>query len=758
MSSARRNIGLEPGSNWADSALDTLKPREPCTICQRLVDFLFSCTEEEPDVDDLSECILATWSVITHNDGCPTCRKVVKTFSRLDASDSCTEGAYIRVKQPWNGNFVIILRRDCQDEDQDIGFSLSPLGDDTPWAGFLSGVLVDASWVDIGRIEKWLAQCNSSHNGVCRDAPGMTGIELPDILYLVDVENKCIIVANGIPKYIALSYVWAHASNQCELTKENLVFMKQPGSLNSHQISSRMSGTVRAAMSLGQSIGVRYLWVDRLCIIQNDPLRKAEQIDAMGGIYLHSYLTLAVADSGDSSSGLRGIQSVTQPRHLPQTVYTFHASPRSVTAFIYPFMWSSPVYDTRGWTFQEQMLAKRTLKFTPDGMRWICQSCDWKERQVDWQFPLSGWNSNGKNMTYIYTIWPNVKLWDNMLQGYLERHLTYEDDILRAFAGITKVLSGGFPGGFHFGLPELFFDAALLWRPESFLERRNSTTGVALPSWSWCGWKGKIRSGINGFGIEHIQSDPVVEERGRQIITFPCKSRWKKTTVDRCKLVDVYNLWHVFRDDALPQRFDPAKPLPPGWSVHRSEEGIAYYTHQAAPGHKFYYPIPTTYDWENVPAEIWGPVLQLTTLQVFLHIGRPLCFPDSEEEEDEDDGSDRFGMFSLVDSHNEWVGVLHVNLEPTDDSRILGERCELIMLSSSLTRNDLSDESSTLKSDLPELASDVGGNISKWYEFINVMWIEWKENIAYRKGIGRVLHKVFDDDEFSSYSRVILLG
>lgn len=158
-----------------------------------------------------------------------------------------------------------------------------------------------------------------------------------------------------------------------------------------------------------------------------------------------------------------------------------------------------------------------------------------------------------------------MKLWDNILQDNLNRHLTYEDDILRAFTGITKILSSGFPGGFHFGLPELFFDAALLWRPRSFLERRTSNTGVALPSWSWCGWKGKISPQINGFGTEHIRNDPIVKERGRQIIIFPWKFPWRKTTVDQRKTTDVYNLWHRFRDDVPPpSRFDPTKPLPPG--------------------------------------------------------------------------------------------------------------------------------------------------------------------------------------------------
>lgn len=222
-------------------------------------------------------------------------------------------------------------------------------------------------------------------------------------------------------------------------------------------------------MRLSQLIGVRFLWVDRLCIIQNDHLRKAEQIDAMGGIYFHSYLTLAVADSDDSRSGLRGIKGVTQPRHLPQIVYTFNASPHSVTAFRL-FKRPPTVYNDRGWTFQEQMLARRILKFTDSGMHWIRQTCDWQEQQVDRQFPLSGWSSANKNIMYLYTIWPNVKLWDNLLQKYLERHLTYEDDILRAFTGITKILSGGFPGGFHFGLPELFSTQPCCGDPNAFLK------------------------------------------------------------------------------------------------------------------------------------------------------------------------------------------------------------------------------------------------------------------------------------------------
>ena len=105
--SAELNVGLEPSCIWPDAALDLPKPVEPCSICQRLVDYSeSSCTEEEPDSDTHSACVLATWSAIRHNDKCLTCRKVVRTSSRLGASDLCTEDAHIRVTQPWEGNRI----------------------------------------------------------------------------------------------------------------------------------------------------------------------------------------------------------------------------------------------------------------------------------------------------------------------------------------------------------------------------------------------------------------------------------------------------------------------------------------------------------------------------------------------------------------------------------------------------------------------------------------------------------------------------
>lgn len=65
--------------------------------------------------------------------------------------------------------------------------------------------------------------------------------------------------------------------------------------------------------------------------------------------------------------------------------------------------------------------------------------------------------------------------------------------------------------GFLFGLPQHFFDAALLWVPTEHLgPRQDTTNGVAsceFPSWSWVGWIGAIENQINEFGLRHVRSN-----------------------------------------------------------------------------------------------------------------------------------------------------------------------------------------------------------------------------------------------------------
>lgn len=80
---------------------------------------------------------------------------------------------------------------------------------------------------------------------------------------------------------------------------------------------------------------------------------------------------------------------------------------------------------------------------------------------------------------------------------YSRKSLTYEGDILNAFAGISRVLSVEMKSPFFYGHPVKFFDLSLLW--EEYHDG-NPTRIHGFPSWSWCGWKGRKFWDFNSIG------------------------------------------------------------------------------------------------------------------------------------------------------------------------------------------------------------------------------------------------------------------
>lgn len=74
--------------------------------------------------------------------------------------------------------------------------------------------------------------------------------------------------------------------------------------------------TIRDAVTLTRAIGEDYLWVDALCIVQDDPDDKARQIKHMGNIYRYSVLTIIARSGDDSNSGIPGVDP--DSRDVPQ--------------------------------------------------------------------------------------------------------------------------------------------------------------------------------------------------------------------------------------------------------------------------------------------------------------------------------------------------------------------------------------------------------------------------------------------------------
>jgi hypothetical protein len=168
-------------------------------------------------------------------------------------------------------------------------------------------------------IRRWLQQCEEIHGERCSRLvfPGLKKLveskplssqprfdRLLPSLYFVDVHFNCLTRIPSGGRYVALSYVWGGVqsirSYHCTIER-----LKKPGSLWLSRF--QLAAVVRDAISLVADIGERYLWVDSLCIIQDNGDAKQTAINQMNLIYENAVLTIIAAEGTDANAGLPGV-------------------------------------------------------------------------------------------------------------------------------------------------------------------------------------------------------------------------------------------------------------------------------------------------------------------------------------------------------------------------------------------------------------------------------------------------------------------
>ena len=127
-----------------------------------------------------------------------------------------------------------------------------------------------------------------------------------DVFRLIDVWNECIFETRDlVPPYLALSYVWGTVSN-IRLTKANRLKALRPGALSVYEVD--LPATIRDAMTLFRGLDWKYLWVDSLCLLQNDPEDLECGVGVIDYIYEKAWLTVIAACGYDANAGLPGIK------------------------------------------------------------------------------------------------------------------------------------------------------------------------------------------------------------------------------------------------------------------------------------------------------------------------------------------------------------------------------------------------------------------------------------------------------------------
>ncbi|KAK8059119.1 hypothetical protein PG996_009049 [Apiospora saccharicola] len=263
-------------------------------------------------------------------------------------------------------------------------------------------------------------------------------------------------------------------------------------SIESIQPDQNVSPTVRHAMGLTRALEERYLWADALCIMQDDTQHSAHELRIMGKIYASAKLTIVAAD-GDAAQGIAGIKNVSHTRNLSQTVLPFSPN-RKIVVKEWDFTMGDRYFD-RAWTFQEYALSQRIIMVKEKRFHWMCSTRSIREgftrQYIEHQ---DHFRFNGAKSSFVY---PDLKFeLDTTMSQYNRRTLSVPLDASAGATGILEILSRAFEGGFLYGLPLMYFHAALMWISQTPMKRRlhsgkqqSILPGSRFPSWLWIGWE-----------------------------------------------------------------------------------------------------------------------------------------------------------------------------------------------------------------------------------------------------------------------------
>ncbi|CAH0034416.1 unnamed protein product [Clonostachys rhizophaga] len=270
---------------------------------------------------------------------------------------------------------------------------------------------------DSERTRKWLQNCRDCHGSECRgSSQTVAGMNL------IDCETMEIIPATASMPWVTLSYVWG--------ARKEDVFNDHP-SLPPLQLPSPIPRLISDSITVVQSLGHRYLWVDMYCIDQQNKHEKMHSINNMDLIYGGAEVNIIAASGTGEGQGLPGIgatkRSQQQVVELPG--FTILSTGPDPTASIAKSKWW-----TRGWTFQEAFLSPRKLVFTEHQTYFECREVSWNESIGGLEFIEDPekvdfgrfWSASGFLMNLYSGRTISEKYWDG---GYLKELLRARVDV-----------------------------------------------------------------------------------------------------------------------------------------------------------------------------------------------------------------------------------------------------------------------------------------------------------------------------------------
>ncbi|KAI3572035.1 heterokaryon incompatibility protein-domain-containing protein [Fusarium oxysporum f. sp. albedinis] len=306
------------------------------------------------------------------------------------------------------------------------------------------------------------------------------------------------------------SYVWGSglkedAIKQAQTTKENIGCRMTSGI----EVTG-LPKSIQDLVEVTRQIGLRYLWLDAFCIVQDDDDDRDHQFNSIAEFYKQADILISAASASDCGEGF--LQS--------RTVDRCYGS-----IFELPYEWKVDGHETQGtlllsemhldgstdndpvhmriWTFQEHLVSSRVISFGSRQIKWTCQ----REKNVvdggDYHEMMGGLEDN-LNIAFSSSRYPfetlvekdwRVRSWMEIVEEYSKRDYSRLEDRVPAFYEAMSLLAphmGWTRDQCVYGIWKTDAGRQLLWKKDKPLTTQefeelkvSAKDGKLGPSWSW---------------------------------------------------------------------------------------------------------------------------------------------------------------------------------------------------------------------------------------------------------------------------------
>ncbi|KAI1757158.1 heterokaryon incompatibility protein-domain-containing protein [Xylaria castorea] len=377
----------------------------------------------------------------------------------------------------------------------------------------------------------WIKDCLEHHDMCSRGSSHHHARFVPTRLIDTRDPNRLFLLAatDAIgTEYIALSYAWGDGER----------FITTQANFKDYQNRIPLKSapkTFTHAFQVTRELGYRYIWIDALCIVQDDNDDLERELAHMGEIYQHATFTIFAEGAPGVSGGL--FRRRDPYLYRPCFIDVKTTTEKGVIAeqlTLGTVITSENYLKKRGWILQEEVLSSRCLSFGKQ-VGWQCTTSEASETRPAPRLRKTALNHGratceDKLRLWLYASaqmgnaprekwfrWNQYDAWYSVIEEYSTKNLTFATDQLRALSGLADLFREVHHATYVAGLWREDLQLGLAWYVASNDARPVNEAGDQKPSWSWAS-VGLVRLKFRAWGAfsTHVVSD------GAEILDASC--------------------------------------------------------------------------------------------------------------------------------------------------------------------------------------------------------------------------------------------